>query len=239
MDSDQHRRPLDANQIAKDLDYKDFFGMAQQHSLPQRSQILGVGATIAALGKELAFYRSDIHWTNVAPEYTDPDILPVVDMEPDFNSEFNTWDLESIGDIFPDEHFDRIYCHGDDLARISPESRRTLGRALVNILNKDGLIHIAHANDNFIDNATYQKSNGNLTYVKPKGAIIAEPYLTRIPDGNLSLLKRFLSAPKRESVQKPLDTLAGVSALAIMAGITAASSLYDYTQRRKINKLYK
>lgn len=224
------------DQIARSFEYASFSAMAQHDRVPNRTRILGVGATVAALGQEFSFFRRDIHWTNVAPEYTDPEIQSMVDTDQDDNIEFKTWDLESINDIFPEEHFDRIYCHGDDLANLDHDSLRNLGRALVGILAKGGVIHIAQTDDKFIENATYRQTTRNLTYSKPQ-TVSTEPYMTHLPIERSSIKSRLqrYGLPKLESnaIKKPLDTVSNLAARAIMAGYRTAGAVYQHSRRKK------
>jgi hypothetical protein len=227
---------LSADQIAQSFGYANFASIAQQEIVPNRTQILGVGATAAALGKEFAFFRSSIHWTNVAPAYTDPDILPIVDTEQDDNIEFQTWDLQALTDIYPEEHFDRIYCHGNDLKGLDPQALRDFGKALVGLLAKGGVIHISQIDSNFIENAVYRNTMNNLTFSKPKATVI-EPYMTQLPRDKSPFVNRWhrRALPKfdKADLHKPLDAISNLAARAIMAGYRTAGALYEYSQRKK------
>ncbi len=235
MSSETPQRHLTARQVAQDFGYTSVESMAQPGVIPHRGQVLGVGATVAALGKEIASYRSEIHWTNVAPEYTDPDIVNGY-ANSRYNTEFETWDFESIDDILPGETFDRIYCHGNDINDISPESQRALGKALVNLLGDGGLIRIVRSNENFIENATHQRTTGELVYGKPSVVTDINPHLTQVseesPTSTVQRFRRYVIPVPDRVTTRLLDKVSEVAAGAIITGLYAASELYEFTQRK-------
>lgn len=159
-----------ANQLARDFNFPNMATMAERTNIPERSRVLGLGARIAALGEELAFYRQDIFWTNIAQTYEDPDIEEFVDQAPARNIEYRTWNLEDLDDILTDNEFDRIYCNASDILHLDKETLRKIGRTLVRSLDNGGLIKVSNIFEQyvFIENASHNKYKNIMTYSAPK-----------------------------------------------------------------------
>lgn len=163
-----------ANKLAVSLDYSNMSGMAERGMVPQQSRILGLGATMAMLGQEMAFYRQDIFWTNIATKYDDIDILPYVDQEPERNIEYRTCILPNIGDALADKEFDRIYATYEDLSHLSETSLRKIGNALVRSLDDGGIIRIADIAEHqmFINDSSFYRTKNIMSYVAPSRVVV-------------------------------------------------------------------
>lgn len=239
-----------ANKLARDFDFSSMANMADRSNIPQRSRILGLGATMAALGEEMAFYRQDIFWTNIAPAYDNPDIEEYVDQEPTRNIEYRTWGLEDLDDMLADNEFDRIYCHADDIMHFGEGTLRKIGQTLVRVLDDNGIIKVSNISERrvFIDNATHNKYKNIMTYTAPT-KIATEPHIT---NGNSSAFARENAAPLRPPspitpTHGPLSAdawifrdkfnevkdIAGVIGYGtILVGMLAVSSVFDRLRRK-------
>lgn len=154
------------DRLAREFDFNNMIIMAERGVIPQKSHVLGIGAMMATLGQEIAFFRQDIHWTNIAPEYDDPDILPLVNQGPDGNTEYYAKDLDEIPTLFDAKTFDRIFCHADDILHLDEARIQKLGQAIVHVLDDKGIAKIARVPKSriFIDNATYSKFSNVMTF---------------------------------------------------------------------------
>lgn len=239
-----------ANKLAKEFDFSSMAAMAERTNIPQRSRILGLGATMAALGEEMAFYRQDIFWTNVAPAYNNPDIEEFVDQEPTGNIEYRSWGLEDIDDILADNEFDRIYCSADDISHLGKERLRKIGHTLVRVLDDNGVIKVSNVPENrvFIEHATHNKFKNIMTYSATK-KVTVEPHLV---NGNSSSFAQENATEPREPsyvtpTHGPLSSdawifvdkfnhakdIAGVIGYgAVLLGMLAAGSVVDRLRRK-------
>lgn len=240
-----------ANKLAQGFDYGSMAAMAERGNIPQRSRILGLGATMAALGEEMAFYRQDIFWTNIAQAYDNPDIEEFVDQEPTRNIEYRSWNLEDIDDILADNEFDRIYCDADDIMRFGEETLRKIGHTLVRVLDNNGVVKVSNVPENrvFIEHAMHNKFKNIMTYSAPK-KITIEPHIT---NGNSSAFTQENAAPLRPptpvtpTLDSPLSTdiyifrdkfnevkdIAGVIGYgAVLLGTLAVSAVADRFRRK-------
>ena len=171
--------PLNALEFVNKLGVKSVETLSQREVIPHGANVLGVGATAAALGKEVAFYRVDVGWTNVAPSYDEPvENKGFVD-----NIDFQLHDFDTLNDIFGEKQFDRIYGYTPDFADIANDRREAMMLSLVNLLNYGGEIHLALAEPDLINNANYNKVLKKLTYTKPR---IIETRTGGIPQTRLS-----------------------------------------------------
>lgn len=149
--------------------------MAQRDCIPNRAQVLGVGAVMAVLGHEIAFYRRDIHWINAAPEYDDPELEAIADaLTP--NMEMEAVNLELLPDVYPEKHFDRIFLYNDP-----PILDPATGEKLIDLLNDGGELQIAGVDKDFMPSTSYKPGKKLLIYRKPTAPAVPSPHLTKLP----------------------------------------------------------
>lgn len=169
---DHRKQPrLSADALAQFYGFKNVVDMAQsQFEIPPHAMVLAIGKSADALGEEIAFYRSDIHWVNLDPAYTDN---PPADER--FNVEHIGWDVASLTDLFPEKHFDRIYCFDglSDLAT-DPDAYESAGEMLVGLLKGDGKLAVSPVPQTFISNAAYDPKS-ELAVVRILGGKPQEP----------------------------------------------------------------
>ena len=224
--------PLNALEFVNKLGVKSVETLSQREVIPHGANVLGVGATAAALGKEVTFYRVDVDWTNVAPCYNElVENTGFVD-----NIDFRLHDFDTFDDIFGDKQFNRIYGYTPDFADIDNHHREAMMRSLINLLSDGGQIHLALAEPSLINNANYNKALKKLTYTKPR---IIETKIDRVPlthppsETNEQIINSVQPSisPLSPDSQPFFDALTAVGNNIALAGWFAKKSARNMTSR--------
>ncbi len=219
--------PLSAVELARKLDVSSVELLSQRDHVPHMAHVLGIGASIAALGKDVAFYRRDVQWTNVAPSYDATEINTGFED----NIDFQTYELDELDDIFEEKQFDRIYGYAPDFDNLNNERHKVMVQSLVRLLNDGGSIHIASAKSNFVPNASYREQTRKITYSKP--AIIKAQRDERVrlsPEPRINEFVRRTPpgiSPLSPDSKRFFETLAVIGgSVAALIGVLAVSKIF-------------
>ncbi len=217
------------DKLAYGFEKANVMQLSQPDSIPYQANVLGVGPTVAELGKDIAFWRRDLMWTNVAETYEGTDVA----VGAQDNTSFELYDMTDIEDIAPPEYFDRIYGYAPDFEQLTNKERKALFKSLISLLKYDGSLLVTESEQNALPSETrYVKQRRLSIHTKSRYKAKTAPENTVINYGSMTShydAEPMVSAISPDS-KKLFDSVLKVSGLAV------ASAIFGLIATKKFGK---